>query len=76
MYSVNMMYNKKARGYIFYINDVNDAIGDTIKFTMSLKTINKRNLDIIQLRDFIKENVNEYGISSGIDNVMNYYNED
>lgn len=73
---VNELYNKKKKGFYFYIQSPYENNYVTVKYFLSDKEIHKRNLSITDLINYIEECCCRYGIQDGIAMVDSYYKLD
>lgn len=73
---VNELYNKKKKGFYFYIQDYNENNPDTVKYFLSDKDFKKRNLNVVELMNYIQDCCWRYGVKDGIDMVDSYYKLD
>lgn len=73
---VNELYNKKKKGFYFYIQDFNENNPDTVKYFLSDKDFEKRNLNVVELMNYIQDCCWRYGVKDGINMVDSYYKLD
>lgn len=73
---INELYNKKKKGFNFYVQDYNNNSVETVKYFLSDKDFNKRNLNVVQLMDYIVDCVYRYGLQDGLNMVDSYYKLD
>lgn len=73
---VNELYNKKKKGFYFYIQNPDEDNCATVKYFLSDKDMSKRNLNVVQLADYIKDCCWRYGIRDGLQIVDSYYKLD
>ena len=73
---VNELYNKKKKGFYFYIQDFNEENPETVKYFLSDKDFRKRNLNVRELMNYIQDCCWRYGIENGIEMVDSYYKYD
>lgn len=73
---VNELYNKKKKGFIFYIQDYNVHQYETIKYFLADKDFRKRNLNVLELMNYIQDCCWRYGVKDGLAMVDSYYKYD
>ena len=73
---VNELYNKKKKGFYFYIQNPDEDECATVKYFLSDKDFRKRNLTVIALMEYIKDCCWRYGTIDGINMVDSYYKLD
>lgn len=73
---VNELYNKKKKGFYFYIQDYNEEKPETMKYFLSDKDFKKRNLNVCELMNYIQDCCWRYGVKDGLVMVDSYYKYD
>lgn len=73
---VNELYNKKKKGFNFYVQSPDEDSCATVIYFISDKDMKKRNLSVLELADYIKDCCWRYGIRDGLEMVTSYYQYD
>lgn len=72
----NELYSPRKKGFHFYVIDRSAVKPKTTKFFLSDKLLKKRNLNIQELTQYIRDCCWRYGIEDGIKVVISYYELD